>query len=343
MRAVRYSAFRVAPELVTLPDPTPPPDGVVIQVAATGLCRSDWHGWMGHDPDIQVPHVPGHEFAGTIVAVGKDVRRWKQGARVTTPFSMGCGNCEPCRNGDLQICDNYYQPGFTGPGSFAEFVALPYADLNLVALPESLSFVNAAVLGCRFATAYRAITGQGRTKPGEWVAVHCCGGVGLSAVMIAHAVGARVVAIDINADALKLATELGAEATILATGDVPAAVHELTGGGAHVSVEALGSPTTTVNSIRSLRKRGRHVQVGLLLGDDSNPPIPMSPVIARELEILGSHGVPAPHYAGMMELIQQGKVEPERLLGRTVSLEEGAQLLTKMGEFGSKGVTVLEL
>jgi alcohol dehydrogenase len=258
---------------------------------------------------------------------------------------MGCGGCGPCRAGDLQICDRYYQPGFTGPGSFAELVALPYADLNLVALPESLSFVNAAVLGCRFATAYRAITSQGRTKPGEWVAVHGCGGVGLSAIMIARAVGARVVAIDIASDALNLAQDLGAEAAINAreTSDVPAAVHEITGGGAHVSLEALGSKATTVNSIRCLRKRGRHVQVGLMLGGDADPALPMGAVIARELEILGSHGVPAPQYEGMMELIKQEKVKPERLLGKTVSLEEGARLLPQMQEFGNKGVTVIDL
>ena len=161
MRAVRYLSFGAPLELVDVPDPHPPADGVVVKVEATGLCLSDWHGWMGHDQDVHPPHIPGHEFAGTVVDAGSSVRSWKAGDRVTAPFSLGCGQCEQCRAGQSQICDRYYQPGFTGPGSFAEYVALPYADDNLVALPPGIGFVSAALLGCRFATAYRAVTAQG--------------------------------------------------------------------------------------------------------------------------------------------------------------------------------------
>src|SRR5205085_2030329 len=141
----------------TVPDPAPPPDGVVIRIEATGLCRSDWHGWRGHDPDInRFPHVPGHEFAGTVVAVGRDVLRSWLGQRVTMPFAAGCGACDECRRGNQHICDRQYQPGFSGWGSFAEYVAVPYAKVNLVPLPDSVPSVTAAALGCRVATAYRA-------------------------------------------------------------------------------------------------------------------------------------------------------------------------------------------
>src|SRR6185436_18801652 len=292
MKAIRYDTFGGPLHLVDVPDPTPSPDGVVVKVGASGLCRSDWHGWKGHDADVTVPHVPGHEFAGTVIATGKDVRKWKKGDRITVPFSMGCGTCERCRAGDEQICDRYYQPGFTGWGTFAEFVALPFADVNLVHLPDSMSFTTAALLGCRFATAYRAVVAQGRTRPGEWVAVHDCGGVGLSATMIARALDARVIAVDIAADKLELARVCGAEVVIDArtTGDVAGAIREATAGGAHVSIDALGSPATCRNSILSLRKRGRHIQVGLLLADQSDPPVPMSQVIARELERCGTRG-----------------------------------------------------
>ena len=340
MRAIRYSIFRGPLELVTLPDPAPPNDGVVIKVEATGLCRSDWHGWMGHDPDITPPHVPGHEFAGTIVAAGPAVRRWKTGARVTTPFCLGCGACEQCRAGQPQVCDRYYQPGFTGPGSFAEFVALPHADVNLVALPDALPSVAAASLGCRFATAWRAVVIQGAVRPGQWLAVHGCGGVGLSAVMIGRAVGARVIAVDIAAGALDLARELGAEIAIDGSAtDVPQAIRDATDGGAHVSIDALGSADTCTNSIASLRKRGRHVQIGLMKGDDATTTIAMSPVIGNELEIVGSHGLAAHDYQPMMMMIAAGRLNPERLLRRTISLAEVAEVLPKMT---GVGVTVVD-
>jgi D-arabinose 1-dehydrogenase-like Zn-dependent alcohol dehydrogenase len=204
--AVVYEAFGDAPAVRTVADPTPAPHGAVIAVEATGLCRSDWHGWMGHDPDIRrFPHVPGHELAGVVAAVGADVTRWAPGDRVTVPFVCACGTCAQCAAGDHQICDRQTQPGFTHWGSFAELTAIDWADVNLVALPDELDADTAAALGCRFATAYRAVLQVGRVRAGEWVAVHGCGGVGLSAVMIAVAAGARVVAVDVSEPALRAA------------------------------------------------------------------------------------------------------------------------------------------
>lgn len=346
MKAVRYEAFRAPLESVTVADPEPPARGVVVKVAASGMCLSDWHGWMGHDADIHPPHVPGHELAGTIAAVGSGVRSWKVGDRVTTPFCLGCGGCDQCRVGQHHVCDRYYQPGFTGWGSFAEFVALPYADENLVALPDAVGFAAAALLGCRFATAYRAVVMQGRLRAGEWIAVHACGGVGLSAVMIAAALGARVVAVDVREEKLAFARQLGAEVTINAVEgglDVAAAVRHATGGdGVHVSVDALGSVATCVNSLGSLRKQGRHVQVGLMTGEDRDPPIPMGAVIARELEIRGSHGMAARDYRPMLDLIARGSLQPERLVRRTIALPEAASALPRMGAFEDIGVTVID-
>jgi len=187
---------------------------VVIKVMATGLCLSDWHGWMGHDPDIRLPHVPGHELAGVIMVTGKDVTRWKVGDAVTLPFVCGCGTCPQCISGNHQVCDHQFQPGFTHWGSFAEYVAIDRADINLVRVPESLDFVTTASLGCRFATAFRAVAAQGKVAAGQWVAVHGCGGVGLSAIMIASALGANVIGIDIDDKKLDLARSLGAAATV---------------------------------------------------------------------------------------------------------------------------------
>ena len=343
MKAIVYEAFGAVPKHMNVPDPTPASDGVVVQVMASGVCRSDWHGWMGHDTDIELPHVPGHELAGVVAAVGADVTRWKVGDRVTVPFVAGCGHCPECHAGHQQVCEQQFQPGFTHWGSFAEYVGIGYADLNLVRLPDDLDFTTAASLGCRFVTAFRAVVDQGKTSAGQWVAVHGCGGVGLSAIMIANAIGANVVAIDISDSALELARALGAVAKVNASreSDVVEAVRGITQGGAHVSLDALGHPATCFNSISNLRRRGKHVQVGLMLGDHTTPAVPMSKVIAHELEILGSHGMQAHRYGPMLDMIRTGKLQPGRMVRREISLSASIEALTNMNRFEAAGVTVI--
>ena len=344
MRAAVFQAFGEAITVKNVKTPTSRPDSAVIKVEACGLCRSDWHGWMGHDSDVRLPHVPGHELAGVIEEVGSAVTQWNAGQRVTVPFSCGCGSCSQCVSGNQQICDRYTQPGFTQWGAFAEYVEIRCADVNLVELPDSMTFVTAASLGCRFATAFRGIVDQGRVTAGDVVAVHGCGGVGLSAIMIAAAMGARVVAVDIADDKLELAKKCGASATIKASdgNDVVEEIRSVTAGGASVSVDALGSRTTCYNSVACLRKRGRHVQIGLTLGSDSDPPIPMSVVIGKELEIVGSHGMQAFQYSRMLRMIEDGQLTPNVLLQRQVSLEEACTLLPKMGQFSGLGVTIID-
>ena len=343
MKAVIYEAFSTPLQIQTVPDPTPVRDGVVIEIKATGVCRSDWHGWVGHDADIKLPHVPGHELAGTIVAIGKDITRWKIGDDVTMPFVAGCGACPQCISGNHQVCDHQFQPGFTHWGSFAQYTSLHHADINLVRLPETLGFAAAASLGCRFATSFRAVVDQGKVSAGQWLAVHGCGGVGLSAIMIGNAIGANVIAVDISEEKLAFAKTVGAMATVNATkvANVAEAIYEITKGGAHVSIDALGHPATCFNSISSLRKRGKHIQVGLMLAENSTPKIPMSKVIANELEILGSHGMQAYRYEEMLSMIQSGKLSPEKLIGKTISLEESIDALMNMDRFEGTGVTVI--
>ena len=342
MKAVVYAGYGTAPVLTQVADPECPADGVVVAVGATGVCRSDWHAWKGHDP-VVLPHIGGHEFAGVVVAAGSGVTGWRAGDRVTVPFACGCGSCEHCLAGDAQVCPRQTQPGFTGPGSFAELVAVHAADANLVALPADVDFVTAACLGCRFATAFRAVTAHGRVRPGDWLAVHGCGGVGLSAVMIGAALGARVLAIDVSAAALARARELGAEAVTEAgtagasTEGLAAAIRELTGGGAHVSIDALGSPAVAADSVRCLRRRGRHVQVGLLPGGPV--PLPMDLVIAHELEIYGSHGMAARDYPDMMRLVADGTLRPGLLVGEVIGLGDVGLALAAMDGPAGTGMT----
>lgn len=345
MKAAFYESFKGPVTITQLPDPTPAANEVIIQVKATGLCRSDWHGWQGHDSDIHLPHVPGHELAGVIAAVGNEVYKWKIGDRVTVPFCIGCGTCVQCTNGQQQICDNYYQPGFTGWGSFAEYVRIPHADDNLVRLPDSMDFITAAVLGCRFITAWRGVTAQGALKAGDFIAVHGCGGVGLSAIMIAAAAGAIPIAIDIDDEKLQFAKTIGAAFTVNArhTNNIAEEIQTITKGGAHVSVDALGSRETCSNSIRCLRKQGKHIQLGLMAGSESNPPLPMHEVIAKELHIIGSHGMQAHQYPTMMEWIVSGKMNPDKLLGKIITLEESCAALTDLNSFRNTGVTVIKM
>jgi alcohol dehydrogenase len=344
MRAAVYREFAEPLTIQNVPDPSPSDGGVVLRVKATGLCRSDWHGWMGHDPDIRLPHVPGHEIAGVVAATGKGVGRWKVGDRVTLPFVCGCGSCPQCASGNHQVCDRQFQPGFTHWGSFAEFVTIDYADVNLVHLPDEINFVTAASLGCRFVTSFRAIVDQGKVSGGQWVAVHGCGGVGLSAIMIANALGANVVAIDISDEKLDFAKSIGAVATVNAakTEAVVENIRDLTEGGAHVSIDALGSPVTCFNSVANLRKRGKHIQVGLMLAEHRHPVVPMDKVIANELEILGSHGMQAHKYSALLAMIQAGKLFPEKLIGETISLDESLAELANMDSFSGTGIKVID-
>jgi alcohol dehydrogenase len=344
VRAVVIEQSQVLPTVREVPDPVCPPGGVVLDVAATGVCRSDWHAWMGHDP-VALPHVPGHELVGIIREVGEGVTRWRVGDRVTTPFVCGCGVCVWCVAGESQVCPDQTQPGFTGWGSFAEQVSLHAADHNLVAVPGAIGDAEAAALGCRFATAYRAVAQHGAVGEGDWVAVHGAGGVGLSALLVARALGARVVAVDVAPATLALAGELGAEAVLDGSGLTPQEVgdqvHELTGGGAHVSLDAYGAAPTAVASVLSLRRRGRHVQAGLLLGDQSTPPLPMGRVVGWELTIHGTHGLAAVDYPAMLDLVAD-RVDLSRLVGSVVGLDEAPAALAALGSPPLRpGVTVV--
>lgn len=345
MRALRFDAFGQLPYVTDIPVPEPEPGGVVVEVEATGLCRSDWHAWQGHDDDIRdLPHVPGHEFAGVVHAVGTGVERVAVGDRVVVPFVCGCGTCEVCRAGGSHVCPDQWQPGFSGPGSFAEYVAIPRADANVVPLPDAVGADVAAGLGCRFATAYRGVVDVARVREGERVVVLGCGGVGLAAVMIAAAQGAEVLAVDVAEAALELAADAGATHVVDVSGqDTVEAVMALWPVGADVAVDALGSVQTARDATLSLRTHGRHLQIGLL------PPavvrdratVPMHVVIARELKVLGSHGMPAVDYPRMLQDVATGRLAPQRLISRTITLEEAPAALAAMDTAAAPGVTVI--
>ncbi len=348
MRALTYAVFGGPLTVTDLPDPVAPAGGALVRVQASGLCRSDWHGWMGHDPDIATfPHVPGHELAGVVESVGEGVDRAWVGRRVTAPFVMACGLCEVCVAGAGQVCPNQRQPGFTDPGSFAELVVVHAAGTNLVELPDDLDAGAAAGLGCRVATAYRAVVARAGVVPGEAVVVLGCGGVGLAAVEVARSRGARVCAVDVSAASLERALFLGAEQVVdaaIGPGAVVAAVRDWSGGGAAVSIDALGSPETCRTGILSLGRRGRHVQVGLLPPAAGAADVPMDRVIGWELDVLGSHGMAAADYPAMLEDVVRGRLTLGDLLApeEPLGLEEAGRALAAMGTAPSRGIVLVD-
>lgn len=348
MRALTYAVFGGPLTVADLPDPVAPAGGALVRVQASGLCRSDWHGWMGHDPDVATfPHVPGHELAGVVESVGEGVDREWVGRRVTAPFVMACGRCEVCLAGAGQVCPNQRQPGFTDPGSFAELVVVHAAGTNLVELPDDLDAGAAAGLGCRVATAYRAVVARAGVVPGEAVVVLGCGGVGLAAVEVARSRGARVCAVDVSAASLERALFLGAEQVVdaaIGPDAVLAAVRDWSGGGAAVSIDALGSPETCRTGILSLGRRGRHVQVGLLPPAAGAADVPMDRVIGWELDVLGSHGMAAADYPAMLEDVVRGRLTLGDLLapGEPLGLEEAGRALAAMGTAPSRGIVLVD-
>lgn len=345
MKAALLEKFGEPLNITTTREPDLPDDGVIIQVNVCGVCRSDWHGWKGTNPAISLPHVPGHEFAGDVVAVGKNCKRIKVGDRVTVPVILGCGHCSTCRSGQLTICDDQYVVGFSGWGAFAELVAVPYADINVVPLPDSISYEVAASLGCRTTTSFGAVIDKAQIRAGETLAVHGCGGVGLSAIMIGAAAGATVIAVDIIDEKLQMAKEAGATHVINAATvtDVAEAIRELSQGGAHASIEALGITETFHNSLRCLRKLGRHVQIGQPLDEHSNPTIPLLETIYyRQLQLMGSRGLPAHRFPALFTMLSAGRINMEKLVRNRISLEGVSEVLHQMDTHEDVGITLVD-
>jgi alcohol dehydrogenase len=266
---------------------------------------------------------------------------WKAGDRVVAPFLLSCGACPDCQSGHSNTCGRQRLPGFTEPGAFAEHISVPFAH-NLARLPDSLTPVVAAGLGCRVTTVWHALTDRAALQAGEWLAVHGTGGIGLSALLLGRALGARVIVVDVVPEKLAHALSLGAEAAIDARdGDAAQRIVELTGGGAHLSIEALGIAATTNASIECLRPLGRHVQIGMPVGHTARMEINMNAVYMKNLALFGTRGMPSWRYPSLLSLIEAGRVDFAPLIARHVALSGASAELRAFNGPTAPGVAVI--
>ncbi|MEM6635102.1 MAG: zinc-dependent alcohol dehydrogenase family protein [Pseudomonadota bacterium] len=340
MRAAVLRDYNQDLSIEDVAEPDCPQDGVVLKVEACGVCRSDWHGWRGEHPRVKPGQIQGHEYCGEVVAAGPNAR-YAVGDRLVAPFILACGRCTSCASGRSNTCPDQRLPGFVEPGAFAEFVPVP-RDHNLAPLPETMPATLAAGLGCRVTTAWHALTGRAALAAGEWLAIHGTGGVGLSAMLLGKALGARVIVVDVVPEKLEHARQLGADVALDAR-DTPVAdaIRDVTGGGAHVSIEALGIPETTNGSIACLRPLGRHVQVGMPVGDTAEMKINMNAVYMGNLALFGTRGMPAWQYPTLLEFIAQGAVDLSPLIAREIALSDASGELRAMNGPTAPGVAVI--
>lgn len=339
MRAAVVRAFNENLSIETVDDPDCPTNGVVLEVASCGVCRSDYHGWSGGHPKVQNGSILGHEYCGTVVAAGPSAQ-YKVGDRLIAPFILGCGSCAACHTGVSNTCAHQIVPGFGAPGAYAEYVAVPY-DHNLVHLPDTISPALAAGLGCRVTTAWHALTDRAAVAAGEWVAIHGTGGVGLSALLLAKMLGAQVVVVDIVQEKLEHAKLHGADATVNAAKEnVAAAIHEITGGGAQVSIEALGIEATTNASIACLATLGRHVHVGMPSGDGLMQ-LNMRDIYTKQLAFYGTRGMPSWKYPTLLGMIERGDVDISPMVAREIPLSGASAELRAMKGPTAPGTAVI--
>jgi alcohol dehydrogenase len=347
MQAAVYHEFGGPIRVETIPLPICPHDGVIIRIKAVGVCRSDWHGWKGHDSDIihhGLPFVPGHEVSGIITQVGNNVSSFQIGDRVAVPFILSCGDCSYCQRNRPTVCTEQKQPGFTQYGGFAEYLALPRAERNLAHIPSNVSFQQAAALGCRFTTAYRAVLQQGRLSANDTIAIFGCGGLGLSCIMLAVAQGCKIIiAVDVTENALKKAKQLGATHTLNTRNmDAPflrQMMEEIVDDGVDVSIEASGFVSACESAIRCTRRGGRMVQVGLV--SSGKPNVPMDMIAAKEIEIIGSHGFAADDLPALLDMVCHNLINPAILIEREVTLDDGAKAIEAMDHSSPLGITMV--
>lgn len=320
MKAAVFHAPHRPLEVTDVPTPTPGEGEVLLKVAACGMCHTDLH-YLDHGVKTfkTPPLILGHEISGTIAALGSGVKGWAEGDATLVPAVLSCGHCHYCRAGRENLCEQLVMLGNNVDGGYAEFVAVRASEL--IRVPEGIPLERACVIADAVSTPYHAVKNRGRVRPGDAVVVVGCGGVGLNVVQCAAIAGGRVVALDLNDARLAIARELGAAATLNPqTVERPdRAVRELTGGGADVAFEVVGSPTTVRLGFSLLRKGGRLCVVGYCAEE---VPLSLARIMYYEQEVVGSLGCGAGTYPEILRLVEAGRIRLEPIVSGMVPLAD---------------------
>ena len=352
MRAVQADAIRRPMALRDIAIPEIAEHDALVRVVASGICRTDWHVWNGDwtlaGLDLPLPITLGHEIGGVVERVGSQVSKLKPGTRVCVPFNFADGTCPYCRRGKQNLCENAaWNFTLAGSGGFAEFARVPNAQLLCIPLPENVTQRDGAALCCRYMTAYRAVRTQANVRPGETVLVIGVGGVGRSAVQIATAMGGLVIAVDSKPSALEAAKALGAVAVVNSRGlgpeDIATRVKHANGGlGVEAAIDAMGGRITTPAAMNAMAKGGRLVVACLTTQDDREQiSIPIDQLVLSEWSVTGTLGNPHGDYGDLLQLVDSGRLQPSKLIGEEVALEDVQSVFERLPAFGTEGFTVI--
>jgi 6-hydroxycyclohex-1-ene-1-carbonyl-CoA dehydrogenase len=303
-----------------VPRPAPGPGEVLVQVAGCGVCHTDLH-YLDHGVKTFAPPplILGHEAAGVVAALGAGVVGRAVGDRVLVPAVVACGQCEACRRGRENICDGLRMFGNNIPGGYAEYLVAPAKDC--IPMPPEIPLEEGSIIADAISTPYHAVKNRGRVRPGEWVAVFGCGGLGMNLIQCAVAFGGRVVAVDVNPQKLETAERLGASAVFNPrdVDRVDKAVKKATAGGVDVAFEAIGKPETIRSAFDSVRRGGRLCQVGFCAEE---VPLSTAKIMYYEIEVIGSLGCPTVEYPGLIDLVRRGRIQVESMVTAKFPLED---------------------
>ncbi len=312
MRAMRFEPDGSIRSM-SLPKPTVGPEDVLVRVLAAGVCRTDLHTRDDVRAGRRLPVVPGHEVAGQVTEVGSDVYMINDGDLVAVHYEQPCGACNHCRKKRTNLCENGHSLGFDVQGGYAEYVAVKQG--TVLPLPKDYDPVLAAPLACSGATAYHAVVSVGDATEGELVVVIGAGGVGLSAVQVAKAQGARVVAVDVRPEAQKAALEVGADSA--ATLEQAVQVRD-----ADVVVDFVSTAATLGMGRTILGVGGRFVVVA---SGQETVPLSAADIMEGERAYLGSYSTTMADLARAVALAENGKLTP--VVTRRAGLTEAEEVL----------------
>ncbi len=341
MRAMAVVDYHSPLKLIDLPMPQVEPGSVLIRILTCGVCYSDYktaRGKMAYSPTLRLPHVPGHEICGEVVEA-KSETGFRVGERVIVYNYWSCGRCALCRMGMENLCENLQGwVGFTTPGGFEEYLAVPAE--RLLRLPEGITPEQAAPTSCALGTSYRAVVTRAQTKPGQTVVVQGVGGVGLTSVQVANATGARVLAVDIDQKHLEVAQKLGAIKGALAGEAAQAMVREFTAGhGADIVIDTVGHEESLHEAARMVRRGGRVVQVGYIVGGFAR--VQTDDCVLREIEFIGSRYVQRHELERAIQMLASGQIKP--VIDDVLPLESANEALARLEQGKVIGRTVLRV